>query len=165
MSEPKIEITKIHNSPELTTVKYTLDGCPMSLSSDSKIDTFEAALNALVPDAIAIKELHKNDAKGYRCNAVSITNKPGEEGDNRKVIISLTKTTAEGGADNLNTSARFFDCVKKDANLLPQKTIGRIQQVVRQAKMFIKSHRALQELYWQDELPIAPEAPKQEATG
>lgn len=149
------EITKIHFGAEIFRVEFQLDQLPFSASDDNVSEDFSNAMAAMVSHAIAIKELPKDSAKGYRCNAVSLTCKVTEQGENRTALISVTKITSGGKADNMSTPTRLYAAVKSDADLLPEKTILAIKEVRRQAHLFITGNRRLKKLYAQDELEAA----------
>ncbi len=155
MSKPSIEVTKIHMGSEITKVHYNLNGKAMMASDDHNAESFDKAMNALVPHCIAIKELPKNAGEGYRCNALSLTNKPSEQGDNRSVVISITKMTAAGKADNMSTSQHLYEAAKSGVEVLPAKTTQAIKTAVIEARKFITGHRDLTELYSQPELAAA----------
>jgi len=152
MSKPKIEVTKIHMGAEVTKVYYNLNGKAMMASDDHNAESFDKAMNALVPHCIEIKELPEEAGEGYKCNALSLTNKPVEQGDNRSVVISITKMTAAGKADNMSTGQRLYEAAKSGVDVLPAKTTNAIKKAVTEAKQFITGHRDLTELYTQLEL-------------
>jgi len=151
----KIEIVKIHFGQELFRVNYTLNGKPMMVSEDHVEKPFDKAMKAMIPHAIAIKELPEEAGKPYRCNVLSLTCSVKENGDNRTASISLTKITSAGKPDNLTTTARHYEAINPKVNLLPEDTRLAIIEACKQAKLFIKNHSDLKELYSQSELDIA----------
>ena len=155
MSKPKIEITRVHFGSELFKVNYTLNGKPMLASDDNVSDPFQKSMASLIPHAIEIKELPEESAKGYRCNVLSLTCVSKEEGENRTASIGLTKITRAGKTDNLITTAQHYEAINNKVNLLPEDTRLAMLEVRKQAKLFIKGHRDLRELYSQAELEIA----------
>jgi hypothetical protein len=114
--------TKISITPDLIKVGYTLNGKPQLASDDIKDHALEKAMNNLVPRLMSIKELPDEAAEGYRCNALSISNSPTEEGDNLSAVISVTKKTTTGKADNMSTPSCLFEKSrsKSKATVLPQ---------------------------------------------
>lgn len=155
MSKPTIEITKIHMGSEITTVHYNLNGKAMMASDDRRAESFDKSMNALVSHCIKIKELPEKAGDDYRCNALSLTNRATEQGDNRSAVISITKITQDGKADNMSSGQRLYEAAKSGVEVLPQKTTLAIKNAVIEAKKFITGHRDLTELYSQPDLASA----------
>ena len=155
MSKSKIEITKIHFGASLFQVDYKLNGKPMMASDEQVAESFDKAMQGLVSHAIDIKELPKEAAKPYRCNALSLSCASSKKGDSRGASISVTKVTATGKADNMSTAHCLYETHNSKAQVLPQKTVLDIKNAMVEAKKFITGHRDLTELYSQPDLATA----------
>ena len=152
--EPVTEITKVKFSPDMCQVEYTLDAFPFTASGemDELTNEFIDSMCALPEHAIAIKELPKGADKPYRCNALSLSHRQSDQGINRKAVISCTKVTATGKADNISTPQVLYQAANTDADVVPEKAAFAIKEVVRQAKLFILGNRRLKKIYCQLEL-------------
>jgi len=154
--EQKLEIKGVHFGTEIFEVNYTIDGLKFCASDDNVSEKFEKAMKAMLPHLAEIKELPDEIAKDYRCNAVSLSCNSTSKGESRSVIISGTKVTSAGRADNLNTAKCLYDTHNAKAKgVLPQKAKLDIEELIRQAKDFIKGNRRMRRLYSQPDLEAA----------
>lgn len=153
--EPVLEIIKVKFGTDLFRVDFTLDAFEHTVSDDNVSDEFADSMAALPEHATTIKELPKGADKPYRCNALSLSHKQVEGGINRKAVISCTKITSAGKADNINTPQCLYQAANPDADVLPEKASLAIKEVVRQAKLFILGNRRLKKFYSQPEFKKA----------
>jgi len=153
--DTKLEITKVHFGTELFKVDFTIDGLPFSIADDNVSDEFDKAMDDIVPHVIDIKELPEKANKGYRCNSVSLSCNTSKKGVSRSTVLSATKVTSAGKADNISTAQCLYESDNPKAKVLPQKIVLSIKEVVRQAKLFIEGNRYLKRLYSEQDLPNA----------
>jgi len=155
MSDTKLEITNVHFGTEVFSVSFTIDALPFTVPDDNVSEAFDKAMSDMVPHAIDIKELPEKAAKGYRCNSVSLSTRSTKKGESRSAVISVTKVTSNGKADNMSTPQRLYESYNPKADVVPEKTRLAIKEVVRQAKLFIEGNRRLKRLYSEQDLPAA----------
>ncbi len=142
-------ITKISMSKEMIKVSYTHNGRPQMVSDDTKDHAFQKAMDGLLTHLADIKELPSEAMEGRRCNALSISNTPSEEGDNLSGVISATKVTAMGKADNLSTPQCMFEKARKKGKtqVLSADAAEAINNAIDAAITFVKLNRHMRELY------------------
>lgn len=158
-----IRILEVKDREEGLKIRFTLDGIKMSMSPhQTPSDTFVEALDALKADVLSICELPKGYDSGLQMIGISLSRKENEEGESVAAVISAKKDLREGPPLSINTPKRYVEAIEEGTSMLPQGTIQRIRDLCRQAELYIKSLRHLQNLYRQQELGFGDEEAEEE---
>lgn len=148
-----MDITKVRIRRKSVSVSFTNEGEAHTLSSsDMPLPSFIKSVEALAPTILDILGLPTGYIHGLRPTGITLVDKQ----DTQLVCLTATKELTDCNSPfNIATPLRFLSLPQEEGNYsppLPAKTVELIDEVVKQAKKYVKGDRA------QGQLPLQPEA-------